>query len=123
MPDCAVGLTYNFEPVPTDVELGPDGKLYVTVLPGGPESPSLGNRGKVYRVDPSSGATDVVVAGLLTATGLAVAGNGDIYVNELFAGRVNRLRGDALQVFKFRALPSDVEVVGEHVWATVNALP
>ena len=37
LPDCTVGLTYNFEPVPTDVEVGKDGWLYVTTLPGGPE--------------------------------------------------------------------------------------
>ncbi len=122
-PECTVGLSYDFEAVPTDIELGPDGMLYVTVLPGGPESPSMGPRGKVYRVDPATGDTMVVLGGLVTPTGLAVAGNGDMYINELFAGRVNRLRGDSLQVFKFRALPSDVEVVGRHVWATVNVLP
>src|SRR5689334_21287624 len=38
-PDC-VGVTYNFEPVPTDVEQGRDGRLYVTTLPGGPEGDS-----------------------------------------------------------------------------------
>ena len=39
LPQCTLGLTYNFEPVPTDVELH-GGQLYVTTLPGGPEDPS-----------------------------------------------------------------------------------
>ena len=48
-PDCTVGLTYNFEPVPTDVEVSNSGILYVTTLPGGPEDPSLGARGRCTR--------------------------------------------------------------------------
>jgi hypothetical protein len=47
LPDCVIGVTYKFEAVPTDVEVGRDGYLYVTTLPGGPEDPSLGARGKV----------------------------------------------------------------------------
>ena len=43
-PKCVVGKTYNFEPVPTDVEASAAG-LFVTTLPGGPEDPSLGARG------------------------------------------------------------------------------
>ena len=50
LPDCAVDKTYAFEAVPTDVEVGKDGWLYVSTLPGGPEDPSLGARGRVYRV-------------------------------------------------------------------------
>ncbi len=49
LPDCVVGVTYAFEPVPTDVEVGKDGYLYVTTLPGGPESPALGARGSSGR--------------------------------------------------------------------------
>ena len=52
LPDCVVGVTYRFEPVPTDVEVGPHGMLYVSTLPGGPEDPSLGARGSVYVVNP-----------------------------------------------------------------------
>ena len=47
LPGCTVGHKFYFEPVPTDVEVH-DGLLYVTTLPGGPEDPSLGARGKVY---------------------------------------------------------------------------
>ena len=34
-PECFVGSTYGFEPVPTDVEVGNNGMLYITTLPGG----------------------------------------------------------------------------------------
>lgn len=36
------GAPHNFEPVPIDVEIGDDGMLYVSTLPGGPEGPELG---------------------------------------------------------------------------------
>jgi hypothetical protein len=45
LPACVVGKTFNFEPVPTDVELGRDGLLSVSSLPGGPEDESLGGPG------------------------------------------------------------------------------
>ncbi|MDY7543800.1 ScyD/ScyE family protein [Cryobacterium sp. 5B3] len=86
-PACAAGHEYRFEPVPTDVELGPDGWLYVTSLPGGPEDASLGARGSVYRVDPDSGEVELVATGFVGATGLAVSqDDGTIYVAELFGG-------------------------------------
>ena len=48
LPACVVGRTYDFEPVPTDVAVGPDGWLYVYVVAGrtggpcplGPGAPS-----------------------------------------------------------------------------------
>ena len=48
LPKCVVGVTYRFEAVPTDVEVGPHGMLYASTLPGGPEGPALGARGSVY---------------------------------------------------------------------------
>jgi hypothetical protein len=72
MPTCVVGTTYDFEPVPTDVEVGKDGYLYVTTLPGGPESSVFGARGKVWRVNPHTGRARVVAQGLLGATNLAL---------------------------------------------------
>lgn len=98
LPVCAVGLTYRFEPVPTDIELGRDGMLYVTTLPGGPESPVLGARGSVYRIDPSSGETTRVATGFLGATNLAIGPNGTIYVSELFANRISKVGADGTPV-------------------------
>ncbi len=86
-PECAVGHGYAFEPVPTDVEVGPDGWLYVTSLPGGPEDPSLGKRGAVYKVNPWTGEVVMVASGFVGATNLAVERNtGAILVTELFGG-------------------------------------
>jgi hypothetical protein len=47
---CFVGSTYYFEAVPTDIEVGPNGTVYVTSLPGGPEGPQLGARGSVFAI-------------------------------------------------------------------------
>jgi hypothetical protein len=91
LPDCVAGLTYNFEPVPTDVELGKQGRLLVSLLPGGPEDPSLGARGSVVEVTPSNGRMRTVASGLAGATDVAVSPNGDVYVAELFGDRVSKL--------------------------------
>jgi DNA-binding beta-propeller fold protein YncE len=89
LPDCVAGVTYNFEPVPTDVEQGPHALLYVSTLPGGPEDPSFGARGSVYRVDPRTGSATLVATGFAGATNVAVDPKGRIYVAELFAGRIS----------------------------------
>jgi hypothetical protein len=89
---CLLGATYGFEPVPTDVEVGRDGYLYVTTLPGGAEDDSLGANGAVWRVSPWSGHVKKIASGFLGATNLALS-NGKIYVTELFAGRVSVVDG------------------------------
>ena len=125
MPECAVGLTYYFEPVPTDVEVGPDGKLYVTTLPGGPEDPSLGNRASVYKVNPRTGKSTKVVSGLLSATGLAVGKTGKMYVAELFRGRIAQVRpGGDPRGYLPGARPGDVEIRSNgDIDATIQVLP
>ncbi|GAA3633686.1 ScyD/ScyE family protein [Microlunatus ginsengisoli] len=87
-PDCVAGVTYNFEPVPTDVEVGKDGYLYVTTLPGGPETPVLGARGKLWKVNPYSGNAWVIASGFLGATNLAIGKHGEFYVSEFFGGDI-----------------------------------
>lgn len=89
LPSCVVGAVYNFDPVPTDVEVGPGGRLLVSLLPGGPEDESLGARGKVVAVSPWSGKVTTVASGFLGATNLAQDGHGRIFVTELFAGRIS----------------------------------
>ena len=86
IPACAVGYSYNFDFVPTDVEKGRDGWLYVTSLPGGPEDASLGARGAVYKVNPYSGAVRRVAGGFVGAVNLALGPDGTIAVAELFGG-------------------------------------
>lgn len=125
LPRCVVGKQYWFEAVPTDVEMGPDGWLYVTNLPGGPEDPSLGARGAVVKVNPATGRVVTVASGLVTPTGLAVAPRGDLFVAQLFAGSVLRIKkgtGARKQVLS-APLPSDVEMSGRRLYALVNSLP
>ncbi|HZC71974.1 MAG TPA: ScyD/ScyE family protein [Jatrophihabitans sp.] len=93
LPDCVVGLTYNFEPVPTDVEVGANGMLYVSLLPGGPEDPSFGARGAVYRVNPHTGSATKIAGGFAGASNLALGPNGTIYVSELFADDIAVVQG------------------------------
>jgi sugar lactone lactonase YvrE len=117
---CVAGSTYNFEPVPTDVELGPDGLLYVTLLPGGPEDPSLGARGAVYSVDPETGDVAFVAGGFLGATGLAVAPDGTIYVAELFGNRISTVSGTGAEPFVEVPSPAAVEWANGVLYATID---
>lgn len=122
LPDCAIGATYDFEPVPTDVAVGRDGMLYVTTLPGGPEGPELGARGSVWRVDPSTHTVQPVATGFLGATNLAIGKKGEIYVAELFGGRVSVVQNGATSTFA--SLPGVVAVEttsNGQVWAATMA--
>lgn len=122
VPSCA-GLTYAFEPVPTDVAIGPDGAVYVSSLPGGPESPVLGARGAVFRINPASGATSTWVDGLLTPTGIAFDGSGNLYVASLFGDGVLKVRAGSHSVSLFMPAVSaaDVDVRGSTLYATTDA--
>ncbi|MEU1971472.1 ScyD/ScyE family protein [Microbacterium sp. NPDC019599] len=88
-PSCVAGVTYAFEPVPTDVEVAADGSVYVTTLPGGPESAVLGARGALWKLTPATGALQKVADGFLGATNLALGWKGEIYVAEYFAGKIS----------------------------------
>lgn len=118
LPACVAGVTYAFEPVPTDVEVGKDGWLYVTTLPGGPESPVLGPRGSVYKVNPWTGTAHKVATGFLGATNLALGTHGEIYVAELFAGQVSVVRKGTARPYV--SLPGVVAVESDRhgdLWA------
>lgn len=91
LPPCVVGEIYYGEPVPTDIEIGPDGNYYVSSLPGGPEAPGSGS---VWRVDSSTGGLTQVTAGFSGAVDIAVAADGTIYVAELFAGQISAIAPD-----------------------------
>ena len=94
-PDCVVGKKYFFEPVPTDVEVTDNGKLIVSLLPGGPEDPSLGARGKVVRVNPDTGTSSELASGFLGATNVAINNAGAIFVTSLFGGTISKVGGPA----------------------------
>jgi hypothetical protein len=83
---CVVGITYAFEPVPTDVEVGPAGVLLVTTLAGGPEGPNNGNPGSVYRIASNGGTATRIAYGFAGATNLAVTPSGRVFVAQLSSG-------------------------------------
>ena len=122
---CAVGFTYYLEPVPTDIEIGWNGRLYVTSLPGGPEDPSLGALGSVFSVNAWQGTTRQVASGLVSPTGLAIDKSGNLYVAELFANRISLIpRGSSEpQPLLEATLPGDVELRGSTLYATTDVLP
>ena len=126
LPDCTVHHDYLLESVPTDVEVGTDGWLYVTSLPGGPEGPGpFPPLGAVFKVDPKTGETQLVARGLTGATNLAIGTKGEIYVTELFANRVSVIpRGSTTpQPFLDLVLPAAVEFDGRSLYVTTEALP
>ena len=124
LPGCTIGLKYGFEPVPTDVEVGPDGWLYVSSLPGGPEDPSLGARGRVYKVNPATGRVVLLARGFVSTVDLAVADNGDVYVAELFTGRIKLIKGGSHTATTFLKMnqPSAIEWTPDFLYATRDAL-
>ncbi len=124
IPACAVGLEYWFEPVPTDVELGPDGWLYVSSLPGGPEDGSTGAIGRVYKVNPKSGKVKLVADGFISTVDVAVAGNGDVYVAELFTGVIKRIKAGSSKAKPFAqlAMVGAIEYTKGYLYATDKAL-
>ena len=122
--DCVVGVTYKFEAVPTDVEVGRDGYLYVTTLPGGPEDESLGARGKLYRVNPLNGHIKLVASGFLGATNLAIGKHGKIFVAELFGGQISVVKHG--KAHKYLSLPGVVSVETDRhgaLWAATLGGP
>jgi len=125
LPSCTVGKKYALEGVPTDVEVGPDGFLYVTSLPGGPESDALGLNGRVIRINPATGKSKTVVRGLLSPTGVAVAPNGDLYVAQLFKGEISKIKAGKSKVKSYLKVPfpAAVEVTPTGLLATANAVP
>jgi hypothetical protein len=122
VPACVAGHEYAFEPVPTDVEFGPDGRLYVTSLPGGPEDPSLGARGAIFRVNPWTGSTHAWAEDILSPTGLAIADDGDVYVASMFGNEIIKFDGRNCDRTQFLAIdgPAAVEVRGSTLYATAG---
>lgn len=119
---CFAGRTYYFEGVPTDVELGPDGRLVVTSLPGGPEGDQLGARGSVYSVDVRSGRTRQFADGFLGATGVAVSPSGTLYVAEMFGNQVTRISHGHRSTLASPPTPGAVEWTRWGVVATTDVL-
>ncbi len=120
IPDCAVGLTYKTNAVPTDIEVTPRG-AYVSLLPGGPEDPSAGARGVVLKVNLWNGRTRTVGSGFLGATDLAVSPRGEVYVTELFGGRVSKLTPNGPVAVAELDTPVAVEWQNNHLYVASGA--
>ena len=120
-PSCVLGHDYVPEPVPTDVEIGHDGMLYVSTLGGG-----LGETlplSSVYRLDPSSGAVTWLAGGMRGATGLDLLGD-DIVVAQMFGGEVSVVHPGsttAETLFAVPTGPADVEVHANRVYVSTMA--
>ena len=122
LPKCVIGKMYRSEGVPTDVEIGPDGDLYVTSLPGAPGE--FGPYGRVYRINPDGGIRNRMAEGLVSPVGLAIAPSGDAYVSQLFAGSIVMVpaAGGEPEVFAESPSPGDVELSGDWLYATETDL-
>ncbi|CAN5558945.1 ScyD/ScyE family protein [soil metagenome] len=125
LPACTIGKHYGFEAVPTDIDVGPDGWLYVSSLPGGPEDGSTGANGQVLKINPRTGRVVTVARGLLSATGVAVGPHGAVYVSQLFAGTISRIGPGRHHAVPFASvpLPADIDVTPKGLLAATNVLP
>ena len=119
LPECTVGKTYYAEPVPTDVEVGPDGRYYVSSLPGFPEAPGSGS---VFRINPWNGKVRRIATGFSGAVDLAVTKEGKIYVAEIFGNRISVVKHGRPRTLVELPSPAAVEV-GRHgkLYATAGA--
>ena len=115
LPSCAVGVTYRFEPVPTDVEQGPDGDLYVSVLSG--SSDLVGAGGSVYHIT-SSGTAELVASGFVGATNLAITPSGTIFVANLFSGTISRIEGGSVDTVGSLPGVAALEWANGHLYAS-----
>ncbi|WP_417235737.1 ScyD/ScyE family protein [Arthrobacter sp.] len=119
VPDCARGLTYWMQAVPTDIELRGNW-LFYSVLPGAPGE-ELGH-GKVYRMRLHSGRTELLASGLQAPTGVAIDSRGTVYVSELFGNRISRIGHHGTTTVATPVMPADVEVSGHSMIAVAEAL-
>jgi hypothetical protein len=115
---CAVGA-YTFEPVPTDVEIGGDGQLYVTTLTGASEAGFPA--GQLWRINPATGAKTLLTTGFFESTNLAVGKDGAIYIAELGGAGISVYRNGT--VSPYVSLPGALAVetgAGGTVWAATG---
>jgi streptogramin lyase len=96
--------------------------MYVSSLPGGPEDPSLGARGAIFRVNPWTGATHLWANDILSPTGIAVSGTGDVYAASMFGNEIVRIDARTREQSQFLAVdgPAAVELRGNTLYATAG---
>jgi streptogramin lyase len=121
LPACVVGKTYYGESVPTDLALK-RGRLLVTTEGGG-----LGEQmplGSVYRIGLRTHRVTKVVGGLAAPVGIATNARGDIFVSQLFGGKISRIKHGTRKVGTFAKVnqPAAVEWTPRGLYATVHVL-
>lgn len=123
VPDCVVGKRYTPEPVPTDVKVGRNGKLYVSTLEG--VAGEILPLSKIYKVNPRTGRSYEVASGMHGVTGLDLGPRGTIVVAEMFGGEVSIVRPHhrrpSVTTLFTADSPADVDVSGRTVHATTGA--
>lgn len=87
-PDCVLGSTFNAEPVPTGIAVGPGDSVYVSTLPGFPGM--VTGAGQLWRID-SNGQPTAIASGLAGPTSITMAGPDSLYVAQLFGGGIAEL--------------------------------
>ena len=85
------GVTYNFEPVPTDVEAGRDGRCTSRRSPAGRKAPRLSAARQRLAARRDGHHLARLATGFDGATNLAITTSGRILVAELFAGRISTI--------------------------------
>jgi hypothetical protein len=91
LPACAVGLTYKFEPVPTDVERGPYHTLVVTSLASGPGAdPTAVPTGRLWLLGRHHNFV-LLSRHFANATNAAYDGHGNFFVAELGTGNITQV--------------------------------
>lgn len=120
LPPCALGATFNAEPVPTGIAVGPDDSVYVSTLPGFPGM--VTGAGQLWRID-SSGQPTAIASGLAGPTSVTMAGPDSLYVAQLFGGGIAELSTSGEQL-GFIALPNALAVstaANGTLWAATAA--
>ncbi|UNK71296.1 ScyD/ScyE family protein [Microbacterium sp. H1-D42] len=106
LPDCALGSTFNAEPVPTGLAVGPGNVVYVSTLPGFPGM--VTGAGQLWRID-RSGEPTAIAAGLSGPTSISMAGPDALYVAQLFGGGIAKVSTSG-QHLGFTPLPNALAV-------------
>ena len=125
LPPCLLGKKVSLESVPTDVEIGPDGQLYVTSFGGGPEDGRFGTNSYLTKVDLATGETSRVGNSYASLTGVAVSPTGDIYLSDLFTNKILIIRAGESRpkTYVETTFPAAVEWTPAGLLATIKSLP
>jgi hypothetical protein len=90
-PSCVVGTTVAFEAAPTEVEVAPDGSVYVAGLPR-LASGKQADRSVIYKINPKSGKTKRLSQRYAGSVDLAVGTGGRLFVARPEADKISVIK-------------------------------